>query len=96
MSDVVENYAPDAMRRSYGRMSNVRRVGAETVEGCDATHYVYDATLDLPGRPSITTDLWICKRNGLPVRATTGDPGGTVTAVVVYDFDSEIAIPTPD
>jgi hypothetical protein len=96
MSDVVASYSPEAMRRSYERIRNVRRVGAETLEGCDATHFVYDAALGEPDRPMVVSaDLWVCDRTGLPIRATTGDPGGTVTAVVSYDFDVKITIPDP-
>jgi hypothetical protein len=96
MSEMVANYSPDAMRRSYERIRNVRRVGTETIEGCDATHFVYDAALGEPDRPMVVSaDLWVCDRTGLPIRVSTGDPGGTVTAVVTYDFDTEISIPTP-
>lgn len=96
-SKLVAGFSPDATRRSYERLANVRRVGVEATEGCDATHFVYDTTIEVQGLPMvISTDLWVCDRTGLPIRVTTGDPGGTVTATVVYDFDAAISIAAPE
>jgi outer membrane lipoprotein-sorting protein len=96
MSDIVANLSPDAMRRSFAQMVNVREVGSEMAEGCEASHFVFDTEMGQQGQPMvISTHLWVCGRTGLPIRAKTGDASGAVTSTVVYDFDAAISIRAP-
>lgn len=86
-----------ATPESIATIRNARDAGKESIDGCDASHLVYDVPMELSGQSVLVRmDLWVCDRTGLPIRITTGDPGGTVSATVDFDFDRDISISKPE
>jgi outer membrane lipoprotein-sorting protein len=99
MSKMVASMTPEAMKKTYEGMSNVRELGTETVDGTEARVYAYDSSITMMGFTSNSSvKLWIDADTGLPLKQEIdGEAMGTKsTTVQTYRFDESFEIRAPN
>lgn len=99
MSKMVASMTPEAMKKTYEGMSNVRELGTDTVDGADAKVYAYDSKVTMMGFTSQSAvKLWIDADSGLPLKQEIdGEAMGTRSSTVqTYDFDTTFEIRAPN
>ncbi len=96
MSQMIDAYSKDAMEKGVDAIRDVTLVGEETVQGCDARHYRYNASGEFMGVKSDSeSEVWICEDSGLPVQMVSGERGKDARVRIVYDWDATIDIRAP-
>lgn len=79
-------------------MSNITRVGADTVNGAPATVYQYDLNATVNGQPANSqVKVWIDDTKDLPVRQVLDGNflGSDATTTIDITYDSSITIEDP-
>jgi hypothetical protein len=98
MGAMIQSMTPEAMKKAYDGMSNIREIGSAEVEGRDATGYAYDSKVTMMGVTSTSSvKLWIDDDTGLPLKQEIdGEAMGTKsTTVQVYDYESPVSVRAP-
>lgn len=99
MGAMIKSMTPEAMKKAYEGMANVREIGASEVGGRAATGYAYDSKVTMMGITSTSSvKLWIDDDTGLPLKQEIeGKAMGTAsTTVQVYDYDTPVAVRAPE
>lgn len=99
MGAMIKSMTPEAMKKGYEGMSNVREIGSAEVEGRDATGYAYDSKVTMMGITSTSSvKIWIDDDTGLPLKQEIdGEAMGTKsTTVQVYDYDTPVSVRAPE
>lgn len=99
MSRMVASLTPEAMKKTYDGMSNVRELDGERVDGAEARVYAYDSTVTMMGVTSRSAvKIWIDTDSGLPLKQEiVGEAMGTTsTTEQTYDFDADFEIRAPE
>lgn len=97
MSQMTESFSQQAMEDGIAAIQNVRVIGEETIDGCDATRYAYDARGEILGNSTDSeVEVAICNDSGLPVAMSTTERGSGQSVSIRYDFDAEIDIRAPN
>lgn len=99
MSAMIKSMTPEAMRKGYEGMGNVREIGSAEVEGRDATGYAYDSKVTMMGITSTSSvKLWIDDDSGLPLKQEIdGEAMNTRSLTVqVYDYETPVSVKAPD
>ncbi len=99
MGAMIKSMTPEAMKKAYEGMSNIREIGSAEVEGRDATGYAYDSKVTMMGFTSTSSvRVWIDDETGLPLKQEIdGKAMGTrSTTVQVYDYETPVSVRAPD
>lgn len=99
MSAMIQSMTPEAMRKSFEGMSNVRELGSESIGGRDAVGYAYDSKVEMMGITSTSSvRLWVDEDSGLPIRQEIdGEAMGTRSKTVQdYAFDASVEVQAPN
>ena len=95
MSSMLKGMTLKAMREGADALQDVRVLGNETIDGCEATNYAYRAEGKVMGvQTDADLQVAVCGDSGLPVRAVSDDGKGNRT-VIEYDYEAEIDIRPP-
>jgi hypothetical protein len=98
MSAMIQSMTPEAMRKAFEGMSNIRELGSESIDGRDAVGYAYDSRVEMMGITSTSSvRLWIEEDSGLPIRQEIdGEAMGTRSKTVHdYVFDPAVEVRAP-
>lgn len=99
MGAMIKAMTPEAMRKAFEGMTNLRQIGSTEIAGRAATGYAYDSRSTMMGVTSTASvQIWIDDRSGLPLRQQIdGEAMGTRSKTVQdYDFDSPVSVRAPD
>jgi outer membrane lipoprotein-sorting protein len=98
MSAMIQSMTPEAMRKSFEGMTNVRELGSESIDGRDAVGYAYDSKVEMMGITSTSSvRLWVDEDTGLPLRQEVdGEAMGVKSRTVQdYVFDPAVEVRAP-
>jgi hypothetical protein len=98
MGAMIKSLTPEAMRKAFDGMSNIRELGSESIDGRDAVGYAYDSKVEMMGITSTSSvRLWIDEDTGLPIRQEIdGEAMGTRSKTVHdYVFDPAVEVRAP-
>jgi hypothetical protein len=94
MSQMIAGYSKEAMQQGMSAISEVRREGSESIDGCTTDLYRYRTSGDFMGVKKASTQVAaICRDTGLPLRLVTE---GKDAVTIHYDFSSEVRIAPPN
>lgn len=97
MSQMIRGMTVTAMRDGANLMKDVKQLGSENVNGCDATLYAYRADGKVMGfKSEADVTVAICGSSGLPVRVISTDLKGKSRTVIDYDYDAPVDIRAPN
>lgn len=99
MSAMIKSMTPDAMKKAYDGMSNLREIGATEIDGRAATGYAYDSKVTMMGVTSTSSvKMWIDDDTGLPLRQEIDGEamGSGSTTVQDYDYETAVSIKAPE
>jgi outer membrane lipoprotein-sorting protein len=98
MGAMIQSMTPEAMRKAFDGMSNIRELGSESIDGRDAVGYAYDSRVEMMGVTSTSSvRLWVEEDTGLPIRQEIdGEAMGTRSKTVHdYVFDPAVDVRAP-
>jgi outer membrane lipoprotein-sorting protein len=98
MSAMIQSLTPEAMRKSFEGMTNVRELGSESIGGRDAVGYAYDSKVEIMGITSTSSvRLWVDEDTGLPLRQEIDGKAMGVSSKTVQDyvFDPAVEVRAP-
>jgi outer membrane lipoprotein-sorting protein len=95
MSKMIEGISLEAMKEGANLVKDVRELGSETIDGCDATNYAYRTDGRVMGfDASADVELAVC--DGLPLRVTSVDAKGKSRTTISYDYETPVVIRAPN
>lgn len=99
MGAMIQAMTPEAMKKGYEGMTNIREIGASEVEGRDAIGYAYDSKVTMMGITSTSSvKIWIDEDTGLPLKQEIDGEamGSKSTTVQVYDYETPVSVRAPE
>jgi len=96
MSQRMQGFRIEDIEQAAGQLTEVERIGDETINGCANALYRYLATNTVVGRASNDRiELAICEASGLPSRLRTEPQKQGEAVTIHYDFAAAIEIRAP-
>ena len=96
MSQRMQGFRIDDLEKASSDIPDIKRVGTETIDGCESAVYQYAATSKFAGRSSEDdVEMAVCQDTGKPIRVRTTPKRKGDAVTIRYDFEAVINIRPP-